>query len=77
MLQLSYRKLKTCVFLYTAIPILIFFCGWLNVAAALIATVLLVGAVGWSLFHANDADGKQEQMQISAGVCIATSATRS
>ena len=71
MLQLSYRKLKTCVFLYTAIPILIFFCGWLNVAAALIATVLLVGAVGWSLFHANDADGKQEQMQISAGVCIA------
>ena len=65
MVEVSYCTLKKAAAIFTGIPILIFFLGWLNILAACVCSLLLCGAFFFSFRNMGAEDGERTKMQIS------------
>ncbi|MGN1416345.1 MAG: hypothetical protein ACI4XF_05855 [Oscillospiraceae bacterium] len=65
MVNVDYKKLKLSVIIYTVLPIIFFYVGWLNTAAAIIFTLLILAAAAFSMRRAGSADGEREGISVS------------
>ena len=65
MVNLNYKKLKNAVIVYTLLPIIVFFIGWLNIPSAIVFSLLLVAAAFFSLKKSSSEDGERTGISIS------------
>lgn len=70
MISISYNRLKYATVLFTAVPIVIFFIGWLNMVSAIVFTALLAAAVIFSFCRRTDEDGGHTAVSVSLGVLV-------
>ncbi len=64
-MTVTYKHLKTAVAIYSALPIAVFFIGWLNIAASIIFTLLLSGAIFFLIRSGKTDDHEHGQIIIS------------
>ena len=65
MKEISYKTLRSLAVLYLGIPILIFFWGWLNPAAAAVFTLLLAAGVFFLFRSTKDGDFNKPSIKIT------------
>ncbi|MBR4345447.1 MAG: hypothetical protein IKP75_00725 [Oscillospiraceae bacterium] len=65
MMTISYKTIKRILLIFTAVPVMIFFIGWLTPAAAIPAAILLGAAVFFSFKGTREEDGKYKCLHIS------------
>lgn len=64
-MTITYKNLKSIVAIYSALPIVIFFIGWLNIAAGTVFTLLLSGAIFFLIRSGKTDDHEHDQIVIS------------
>lgn len=77
-MEIKYQTIKKCVILYAAIPIFVFFIGWLNLLSATISVILLAALVfllfreaGSGQFHFSSVNISRRQIVTLAVIALA------
>ncbi len=69
-MELTYKKISFFAVLYAALPIAVFFIGWLNIPSKIIFTLLLAAGVYFFYKNSSDDDGKFKSITISKKVLV-------
>lgn len=70
-MEISYKKLKFFAVLYAALPIAVFFIGWLNALSAFLFTAMLAAGVYFFYKNLSDEDGEYKSITVSKKALIA------